>query len=94
MYTATNGTLDSNGNQNFEYEVSYQLLHPIMPNPAVITDATDDLNNYLGMVDGTWTSSYAIESMHNMSGDNFGAGFNWPTPGTYDRDWETYLSNY
>ena len=84
MYTATNGTLDSNGNQNFEYEVSYQLLHPIMPNPAVITDATDDLNNYLGMVDGTWTSSYGIESMHNMSGDNFRAGFNWPTPGTYD----------
>ena len=84
MYTATNGTLDSSGNQNFEYEVSYQLLHPIMPDPAIITSATNDLNNYSGMVDGTWTSSYAIESMHNMSGDNFKAGFNWPTPGLYD----------
>ena len=83
MYTAANGTLDSSSNQNFEYEVSY-FINAIMPNPAVITDATNDLNSYSGMVDGTFTSQYDIESIHDMSGDTFLPAINWPNPGTYD----------
>ena len=80
MYSATGGALGVNGSQNFEYEVTYQISN-IMSSGAVITDATNDLNNYPSMVDGTFTSRYDIESIHDISGDVSNLPLN---PGTYN----------
>jgi len=81
MYTATGGTLDVNGGQNFEYEVTYDLIPNVMSGPAIVTAATNDLNSYPGMVDGTFTSRYDIEVIHDISND---VNVSLPlSPGTY-----------
>ena len=88
MYGATNGTLDSNGNQSFVYEIVYSI-HNTATNSSimnqgrhVLIDATNDVNSSSDMLDGTETGRYDIESLHNVSNEVDSS--NLPlAPGTY-----------
>ena len=72
MFSAINGTLDSNGEQEFEYEVTYELKNS---NNQIITSnspttlsgrgvalplLTSDINNDIGMTSGTHTGVFTI----------------------------------
>ena len=93
MYSATNGTIGSNNNQDFVYEIVYSISS-VATNSSVMNqgrhiliDATNDVNSYTAMVDGTWTSRYDIESLHNVN--NEVASSNLPlAPGTYRVDYQ------
>jgi hypothetical protein len=93
MYGATNGTLDSNGNESFVYEIVYAIINTTTGSPItnqgrhVLIDATNDVNNDSGMIDGTHTSRYDIESLHNVIDEVDSS--NLPlAPGTYRVDYQ------